>query len=143
MRFVLDTNVVSEIMKGVPAPRVVHWVEEQSEEEIFTTVISKAEILAGIAFLPIGRRRDALEVVARGVFEVDFLGRVLSFDPVAALAYADIASNRRLAGRQTGTFDLVIAAIARANDATIVTRDVGGFVSTGVPVLNPWDPVQP
>ena len=141
MRFVLDTNVVSEIMKGEPAPRVVIWLERQPEENMFTTVLSKAEILAGIAFLPEGRRRSTLEAVARGVFDIDFLGRVLSFEAAAASAYAEISAARRRAGRPIGTFDSIIAAIARSQDATIVTRNVGGFEHTGVSLLNPWDQI--
>ena len=141
--FVLDTNVLSEFMKSSPAPDVVRWFARQQRNLVYTTVVSKAEILAGIAMMPRGRRQRDLDDLAMNIFGTGFRDRVLAFDDATTVEFAAIARARRLAGRQTGTFDLIIAAIARANDAIIVTRDVAGFVSTGVPVLNPWEPVQP
>src|SRR5215470_7002688 len=101
----------------------------------FTTTICQAEILAGLAVMPDGRRRVALETAARAIFADDFNGRVLPFDTAAAAAYADIFAARRRAGYPTTPLDLMIAAVAQANGASVVTRDVGGFEGCGVPVI--------
>ena len=136
--FVLDTNVLSAIMSAQPSPEVAAWMAGQPEDGLFTTTICQAEILAGLAVMPEGRRRDALERAAQAIFADDFNGRVLPFDTAAAAAYADIFAARRRAGRPTAPLDLMIAAIARANGAGVVTRDIGGFENCGVPLVDPW-----
>jgi len=98
----------------------------------------QAEILAGIAFLPKGSRRAELETMARATFSQDFDGRVLPFGREATTAYADLYALRRQKGRPIATADLIIAAVARANDATVVTRDVGGFSDCGLAIIDPW-----
>lgn len=136
--FVLDTNVLSAIMGAQPVPEVARWIARETDRRLFTTTISQAEIFSGIAILPESRRRAALETAAAAMFAEDFAGRVLPFDTAAAGAYAGIFAARRKAGRPTAPLDLMIAAIARAHDATIVTRDVGGFEGCGVALVNPW-----
>ena len=136
--FILDTNILSAMMSSRPAPQVAAWVAGQKMDLLFTASVCQAEILSGLAIMPQGRRRDALEVAARAMFMEDFEGRVLPFDMPAAVAYAEIFAARRLAGRSTGTLDLMIAAIARAHGASVVTRDSGGFDGSGVPVIDPW-----
>jgi hypothetical protein len=136
--FVLDTNILSAIMSAQPAPEVAAWIAGQPEEALFTTTICQAEILAGLAVMPEGRRRLALETAAQAIFTDDFDGRVLSFDTAAAAAYADIFAARRRAGRPTAPLDLMIAAVARARGASVVTRDIGGFEDCGVPLVDPW-----
>jgi hypothetical protein len=89
--FVLDTNILSAIMSARPSPEVAAWIAGQPEEALFTTTISQAEILAGLAVMPEGRRRVALEAVAQAIFADDFNGRVLPFVAAAAVAYADIS----------------------------------------------------
>ena len=135
--FVLDTNILSEMMKLEPEPEVAAWMEGQDEALLFTTVISYAEIFAGLAIMADGRRRRALEAAARVMFE-EFVGRVLPFDDAAAAAYAELFAARRSAGRPTATMDLMIAAIARCRDAGVVTRDVGGFEECGLTLIDPW-----
>ena len=136
--FVLDTNILSAIMSAQPSPEVAAWIAGQPEDALFTTTICQAEILAGLAVMPEGRRRVALETAARAIFADDFNGRVLPFDAAAAAAYADIFAARRRAGRPTAPLDLMIAAVARANGAGVVTRDTGGFEDCGVPLVDPW-----
>src|SRR5438128_1287988 len=95
-------------------PAVAGWIKAQRSELLFTTTISQAEILSGLAIMPHGRRRRDLEAAARAMFLEDFDGRVLSFDPQAAAMYADIFATRRGASRPTTTLDLMIASIARS-----------------------------
>ena len=138
--FVVDTNVLSEIMKAMPEPNVAQWVDRAPRKLLFTTVMSKAEILAGIEVMPAGRRRKSLEVVAQELFETGFRDRVLTFDDKSSVLYAQISTARRRSGRTISVSDSIIAAIARRHGASVVTRDVGGFDLTGVPIINPWDP---
>jgi toxin FitB len=135
----LDTNVLSELMRLEPDARVLHWVAEQPAARVFTTSIAKSEILYGILLLPPGKRRRALEEAARAMFEEDFAGRVLAFAGETALPYATIACDRRRAGRPISHFDAQIAAIAAANSAAVATRNVSDFEGCGIEVVNPWE----
>jgi toxin FitB len=135
----LDTNVLSELMRPEPDARVLQWVGEQPAARMFTTSITQAEILHGILLLQTGKRRQAFEDAARAMFEEDFAGRVLAFGSAAALLYATIASDRRRAGRPISHFDAQIAAIALANRAAVATRNVSDFEGCGIEVLDPWE----
>ena len=135
----LDTNVLSELMRPTPHPAVVAWVASHPPTGLATTTITQAEILHGIARLPSGRRRDALQRTAAAMFDEEFGDRVLPFDASAAPHYAALRAARERAGRPIAAFDAQIAAIARAHRATIATRDVGGFADCGVPVSDPWN----
>ena len=135
---VLDTNVVSELMRQVPARRVMEWLADQPPSDIFLSAVSEAELRYGVATMPAGRRRDILAATIEEHVERDFAGRILSFDSSAAQAYATIAAERRAAGRPIAPFDCQIAAIARSRGASVATRDTGGFEGTGVDVINPW-----
>ena len=137
--FLLDTNVLSALMRAEPVPEVATWVSGQPPEFLFTAAVCQAEILSGLAIMPEGRRRFDLEAAARAMFSEDFEGRVLPFDMAAAMAYADIFVSRRRAGRSTATVDLMIGAVARSHGASVVTRNVADFEECGVAVLNPWD----
>ncbi len=136
--FLLDTNVLSAMMSHAPSPEVATWIAAQRMDDLFTAAVCQAEILSSLSIMPEGRRRDTLAAAARAMFEEDFEGRVLPFDAVAASAYAEIFAMRRLAGRPTATLDLMIAAIARAHGAGVVTRDRGGFEGCGLMVVDPW-----
>jgi predicted nucleic acid-binding protein len=138
---ILDTNVLSELMHSLPEPAVFAWVAAQPREELYTTSITKAEILYGIAILPDGRRRTGLAAAAEALFANDFAGRVLSFDDPASVHYAAIVAARRRAGRPIDAFDALIAATALAAGASIATRDVAGFADCGLNVINPWQAV--
>jgi predicted nucleic acid-binding protein len=137
--FVLDTNVLSAIMSSQPVPEVAAWVAAQPEETLFTATVCQAEILAGIAILPDGRRRRTFEEAADAIFADDFDGRILPFDSTAAGLYAQLFAIRRRAGRSTATADLMIAAVAPAQDASLATRDIPDFQECGLTLINPWD----
>src|ERR1700733_5081962 len=115
--FLLDTNVLSAMMSGSPAPRVAAWIAGRPTDLLYTTSGSPAGILAGLALMREGRRRRLLEAAARAMFMEDFAGRVLSFDAEAADAYATIFSACRRVGRLAATLDLMIAAVARSQGA--------------------------
>ena len=136
--FVLDTNVLSAIISGRPSPEVAVWVSAQAMEQLFTAAVCQAEILSGLAVLPEGRRRSALETAAKTMFQEDFAERILPFDAEAAESYADLFAIRRRAGRPVAAIDLMIAAIAQVHGASIVTRNIADFDGCGVPVVNPW-----
>ena len=137
--FLLDTNVLSAVIATVPPPQVARWVAAQAPELLFTATLCQAEMLAGLAVMPAGRRRETLEHAAERMFAEDFAGRLLPFDSPAANAYARVFAARRHAGRPAPEMDLLIAATALANGATVVTRNVADFGDLGVLVLNPWD----
>jgi predicted nucleic acid-binding protein len=134
----LDTNVLSELMRPRPDDHVVGWVARQQTADLFTSSITQAEILHGIQVLPSGRRREALQAAADAMFDRDFHGRILAFGSDAARAYATIAASRRRAGRPISHFDAQIAAIARAAGASLATRNVADYDRCGVSVINPW-----
>ncbi|MYD65865.1 MAG: type II toxin-antitoxin system VapC family toxin [Chloroflexi bacterium] len=135
---VLDTNVVSELMRENSAPEVREWFFAQSSSDVYLSAVTEAELRYGIAIMPAGRRRDTLAIALEGFVEGDLEGRVLSFDTIAAKAYATIGAERRAAGRPIGHADAQIAAIARSQGASVATRDRGGFEGTGVDLINPW-----
>ena len=135
---ILDTNVVSELMKPVPAASVVRWAAAQPASGLYTTSITQAEILHGIMLLSPGRRRKAFETAAEAMFREDFAGRILAFSSDAAGPYAGIAAERRRVGRPISHFDAQIAAIALCNGAAIATRNVADFEGCGVKGINPW-----
>jgi toxin FitB len=135
---VLDTNVLSELMRPAPSARVVAWMAAQPGPSLYTTSITQAEILHGLALLPRGRRRSALETAATSMFAEDFGGRILGFGPDAAPRYAQIASDRRRAGRPISHFDAQIAAIAQLAASTLATRNLADFEGCGVTVVDPW-----
>jgi hypothetical protein len=137
---VLDTNVLSELMKPKPATKVIDWMATQPAASLYTTSITQAEILYGLMLLPPGRRRSALEAAATSMFSEDFGGRILEFGSDAAPRYAQIASDRRRAGRPISHFDAQIAAIARFMGAAIATRNTADFDGCGVTRVDPWKP---
>jgi predicted nucleic acid-binding protein len=135
---VLDTNVLSETMKPVPAREVLDWLAVQPAARLFVTSITQAEILYGLGIMPKGKRRAVLQTEAEGMFEEDFAGRILPFDADAARLFPHIAATRRASGRPIALADAQIAAIARSRGASLATRNTGDFESCGVTLLNPW-----
>jgi predicted nucleic acid-binding protein len=135
---VLDTNVVSELMKAAPDPAVLAWIDAMPMASVFLSAVSQAEILYGVALVPAGKRQQGLLRAARTAFEAYFRGRVLPFDSAAAEAYAEIAASRRQAGRPIAQADAQIAAIARSRGAELATRNVPDFDGCGVEIINPW-----
>ena len=136
--FLLDTNVVSELMRDVPTPEILSWMDAVPTRRLFVTSITEAEILTGIAILPEGARRRDLAEAALRTLDGLFAGRVLSFDSGAARAYAEIAAACRAAGRPVSQLDCQIAAIAHSRRMTVATRNVRDFMNTGIDVIDPW-----
>ena len=136
--FVIDTNVASELMRPVPNPAVAAWIAGQDAEAMYLTAVSEAELLYGVAIMPAGKRRSAVEAAMREWLDLGFTQRILPFDSAAARAYAEIASLRRRAGRPIGEADCQIAAISRSRSAVLVTRNVRDFEGTEVELVDPW-----
>ena len=134
----LDTNVLSELMKAKPAPQVVAWIDQQPAGQLYISAITVAEILYGIARLPDGKRKTSFADLARLMFEEDFAGRILPFDTKAASRYASLAATSEAQGRVADMADAQIAAIAALYDAPVATRNVRHFDHLGVSVINPW-----
>jgi predicted nucleic acid-binding protein len=134
---VLDTNVVSELMRPSPSARVVAWVRGQGDGELYTTAITLAEIRYGIERLPGGRRKQVLAAAADELFGA-FEDQVLPFDARAARRYAAIVSGRDRAGGPIDGFDAQIASICREHQAALATRNGIDFDHTGVDVIDPW-----
>ncbi|HZT56771.1 MAG TPA: type II toxin-antitoxin system VapC family toxin, partial [Burkholderiaceae bacterium] len=124
MSTLLDTNVLSELLRAAPEPAVLRWLAAQPADGLFVTAVTQAEMLLGARLLPAGKRRSALEAALRGLFDEDFAGRVLPFDSGATPAYAELVAARRAAGRPISQFDAQIAAIARRHAMGVATRDV-------------------
>jgi predicted nucleic acid-binding protein len=139
MMVVLDTNVISELMRPEPDLAVLRWVAAQPRAALYTTDINRAEILYGIAMLPEGRRRTALAAAAEAMFTEDLAGHILPFNGLAASRYAAVVVARRRAGNPVEGFDALIAATALVAEANVATRDTGGFDGCGLTLINPWD----
>lgn len=134
---VLDTNVLSELMRPAPAEVVMRWFARQPFADLFTTAVTESEILAGVRLLPSGRRRTALESAAAGLFD-DLAGHILPFDSAAAHEFAEIERERRRLGRPIFRADAEVASIARSHGARVATRDTADFAGCGVELVNPW-----
>ena len=135
----LDTNVLSELMRAEPDAGVLSWFERQQTSAHYTTAITRAEILLGIALLPAGKRRDRLAAATELMFEQDFAHRCLPFDPAAAVEYALLVAARTRSGRPIATEDGQIAAIALSQELSLATRNVKDFEGIeGLVVINPW-----
>ena len=136
---ILDTNVLSALMQAEPEVRVIEWLDRQAPESIWITSITVFETRLGLALLPEGRRRQALETVFERLLNEDLQNRVLVFDAAAALEAALLAAARQHAGRAVDLRDTQIAGIATARRASIATRNLRHFQDLSVPVINPWD----
>jgi len=136
---VLDTNVVSELMREYPNAQVQSWAAGLDRRTLAITSVTVAEILYGIRLLPIGRRRQSLDADWGAFISRGFGEAVLPFDAAAANIYAQIAIERRRSGRRVEAFDGMIAAIARCHYAAIATRDIADFENCGVKLIDPWN----
>ena len=134
----LDTNIVSEPLRPTPDTRVIDWIDAQPLETLFLSAITVAELRAGLAQLPVGKRRAGLQQSLEKRVLPLFAGRVLPFDLACTQAYAELMARARTAGLAIATADGYIAAIAAANGFTVATRDTGPFEAAGVAVINPW-----
>jgi predicted nucleic acid-binding protein len=135
---VLDTNVISEMMRAEPTQAVAQWYKSIPRPSLLTTAITKAEILYGIETMDAGRKRSALAEAANRLFNVVMVDQILAFDARAAEHYADILTARRRIGKPVKTLDVQIAAISRSHGMAIATRNVDDFTNCGIEVINPW-----
>ena len=138
MSTLLDTNVLSELLRAQPHPAVLAWFAEQPADSLFVSAVTQAEMLLGARLLPRSKRRQQLETALDTMFREDFAGRVLPFDSAAAAAYAAVVTARRGAGRPISQFDAQIAAIALSRRAGLATRNVSDFEECGLTLTNPW-----
>lgn len=134
----LDTNVVSEPLRQAPEGRVIEWIDAQAMETLFLSAITVAELRAGVAMLPAGKRRAGLQDALETRVLPLFAGRVLSFDLACTQAYATLIAKARAAGMAVAAADGYIAAIAATHGLAVATRDAGPFEAAGVAVINPW-----
>ncbi|MGB9072992.1 MAG: type II toxin-antitoxin system VapC family toxin [Terriglobales bacterium] len=136
---ILDTNVLSELMRPEPSPRVVAWVAKQPATELFTTSITEAEVFYGIELLTKGKRREGLLAAAEAMFAEDLAGRIFGFESAAARVFSKIAAHRRALGRPVSHADAQIAAIVQVRGAKLATRNVADFADCGLDVVDPWN----
>ncbi|MEB3981509.1 type II toxin-antitoxin system VapC family toxin [Mycobacterium sp. 663a-19] len=136
---VLDTNVLSELMRKAPERRVASWVDAFPASDVLVTAVTAAELMYGVARLRDGRRKRELHIKVEGVLAEDFQDQILSFDASAATHYALIVASRERTGRPISMADAQIAAICRNWSVRLATRNVDDFVDTGIDTVNPWD----
>ncbi len=138
----LDTNVISETQRREPNARVLDWIDAQALETLYLSAITVAELRAGIALMPAGKRRDGLHENLEKRLLPMFANRVLSFDKACTKAYAELLAKSRDAGLAVETADAFIAAVALANGFAVATRDTTPFEAAGLNVINPWDAAE-
>jgi toxin FitB len=139
MSVLLDTNVLSELLRAQPHSGVLAWMAAQPANSLFVSAVTQAEMLLGAHLLPTGKRRQQLEHALQAMFREDFAGRVLPFDSAAAADYAAVVAARRREGAPISQFDAQIAAIAVSHRLSVATRNVPDFEGCGLAVVNPWD----
>jgi len=137
MKYLLDTCVLSELVKAAPEPAVLDWVAVCEEPNLFVAALSLAELHRGVARLPRSKRRTALTDWLMRV-ETGFEGRVLSFSQTTAHAWAEITARAEARGKPMAAFDSLIAAVALEHSLALVTRNVRDFAATDLKLVNPW-----
>jgi predicted nucleic acid-binding protein len=137
MRFLLDTNIISNVTKPTPSETLLTWMADQSDQDLYISSLTVAEIRRGVLEKPAGKRRRELEAWFSGPEgpQALFAGRVLAFDEKAALAWAKLMADGKARGRPRSALDTIIAAIAETNDCVVVTDNEKDF--EGVKVVNP------
>lgn len=136
---VFDTNVLSESLRPKPVPQVVEWLRSQPRAALFTTTITEAEILFGVALLPDGKRRKELHSAVTDIFAHELAGHILPFDSAAAREFAQLAAKRRHSGKPIAHADAQIAAIVRSRGAILATRNTADFEDCEIELINPWE----
>ena len=134
----LDTNVISEQMRTELSIRILAWFKNNRSERLFLSSITEAELLRGIAILPQGKLKLPKTKLLAEILQIHFAHRILPFESNAANHYAEIYASRKFLGRPISTFDCMIAAIAKANDCKLATRNVAEFEMCGLEIINPW-----
>jgi len=135
----LDTNVLSEVMKLKPEPAVMAWIDSQVPNGLWTCTIVTAELLSGLDLMPVGNRQKLLRNKAELMFSALFASRILVFNQQAAEVFGTVLRTRRAIGRPIDEMDALIAATALANAATLATRNTPDFEDCGIQLVNPWE----
>ena len=136
--FLLDTNVISELIKPKPEPKVTRWIDGTDEEVLFLSVLTLGEIRKGVVLLPRSARRSVLETWLSKELPLRFSGRILSIDPGVADRWGQISGLTSAKGVHVGVIDGLLAATAIEHNLTLVTRDIRDVAATGVTLFNPW-----
>lgn len=135
---VLDTNVLSELARPRADPQVIAWLDAQDSADVLITALTAAEVRAGIALMPLGRRRDEIGALMDSVLMDTFAGQVLAVDADSAVRYAEVVRTRTRLGRPIGAVDALIAAVCLQHGATLATRNTADFLGTGLDLVDPW-----
>ena len=135
----IDTNIISEMMKPAPNANVLDWIDQQEVAKLFISTITLAEISYGLNVLPTGKRRESLEFAFNKAILEAFTGRILSFEESAAYHYGKIMGHRKKLGKPLGVPDGQIAAIALVNNAVLATRNTRDFLRCGIKLINPFE----
>ncbi len=137
MRYLLDTNIISNVTKPVPSERLLAWMADQNDANLYIASLTVAEIRRGVLEKPAGKRRDQLDAWFSGPEgpQALFAGRVLSFDETSALIWARLMADGKAQGRRRSALDTIVAAVAEANDCVVVTANERDFA--GIEIFNP------
>jgi predicted nucleic acid-binding protein len=135
---VLDTNVISEVLRPIPEPAVLNWLRSMRRGDLWTSSIVLAELLSGVDLLPAGKRQQFLREKMEQMVSTIFTGRILTFNFAAARAYGSILATRQRMGRPIDEMDALIAATALTNGAALATRNIADFEHCGIALVNPW-----
>jgi hypothetical protein len=138
---VLDTNVISEVLRPIPEPAVLEWLRSMSRSDLWTSSIVVAELFSGVDLMPSGKRQQTLREKMEQMVSTIFTGRIVTFNFAAARAYGPILATRQRMGRPIDEMDALIAATALTNRATLATRNIADFEHCGIALVNPWDGV--
>jgi toxin FitB len=141
--FLIDTNVISEVMRPRPDVHVINWLAGVDEERSFLSVATIAEISFGIEGMPVGRKQKRLRDWLHDELIPRFENRILATDPALAILWGSTARRAQQGGHQIETMDALIAATAQHHNLTIVTRNISDFSALAMPLLNPWLPAAP
>jgi predicted nucleic acid-binding protein len=136
---ILDTNVVSELVKPTPSPAVIGWIDMRDSSDLVITALTAAEVRAGVAVLPDGRRKREFALRMESLLTDTFAGFVLSFTIDSSAFYAQILAARKKSGQPISTFDAQIAAVCLQHEATLATRNIADFTATRIELINPWE----
>ncbi len=135
---ILDTNVLSEVVKPQPEAKVLSWLGAQNYHDVYVTSLTVAEMRQGLNRMPVGKRHAELRGAVDAMFQHEFAGRILPFDEAAAMSYADLLATLERIGRRVASFDAQIAAVARVHSATVATRNTKDFELSGVSLVDRW-----
>jgi tRNA(fMet)-specific endonuclease VapC len=139
MRYLLDTNVISELVAKQPNPRVIQWVDQLQPEEVYLSVITVGELSKGIEKLPSSKRKETLQNWLRDDLLLRFSERILPLDVAAMLTWGTLTGQLERIGKPLSAMDSLIAALAVHHNCTLVTRNIEHFKQTGVLLVNPWE----